>query len=57
MYQLRGNKIPLLFIANILCNVIIVPSVLKKINIALIFVEMLTKALETRILQHKGLPT
>jgi hypothetical protein len=38
MYELRGNKIPLLFISNILCNVIIVPSIVKKITFALNFV-------------------
>ena len=38
MYELRGNRIPLLFISNILCNVIIVPSIVKKITFALNFV-------------------
>lgn len=38
MYELRCNRIPLFFISNILCNVIIVASLPSKSAVALSFI-------------------
>ena len=55
MYELKNNRVPLLLLSNILCNVIIVASLPHKISVALSFIELLTKSVETRVLEHKGL--
>lgn len=38
MYELKGNRIPLFLIANILCNVIIVSSLPNQTTVALSFI-------------------
>jgi hypothetical protein len=54
MYELRSNTIALLLINNILCNIIIVSSLPRKTIIALKFIELLSKSIETRIRDYKG---
>ncbi len=38
MYELKNNRVPLMLISNILCNVIILSSLPNKISIALSFI-------------------
>ncbi len=38
MYELRNNRTPLFLFSNVLCNVIIISSLPKKVHIALSFI-------------------
>jgi hypothetical protein len=54
MYELRGNKTPLMLLSNILCNVIIVSTLPHKTAIPLSFVETFYKCVEARVRDHHG---
>lgn len=50
MFELKNNRVPLMIISNILCNVVIVCNLPHQLSTALSFVELLTKSIETRVL-------
>lgn len=55
MYELRNNRKSLFLVSNIVCNVIIVATLPKKITVSLSFIESFTRAIEIRVLEHKGI--